>query len=200
MWGTLQAEVDDRVAGAKHQAQKAEGVFHEKPGVHWLDHRVVLVTQSCPTLGSLMAWSPPGSSVHRILRVRILEWVVISFSRGSSWPRDQTQVSLETESLLSEPPGKHHVKGNAQTFLRRLVTLAFSSTQSNLPPKYLQFGYSPVRTSFSCHSVSPYNIVLSGFRTMWLARGKHALSDWPITGGHRHYQIGVGMATTTGDQ
>ena len=37
--------------------------------------------------------SPPGSSVHGILQARILEWVAISFSRGSSRPRDQTQVS-----------------------------------------------------------------------------------------------------------
>ena len=37
--------------------------------------------------------SPPGSSVHGILQARILEWVVISFSRGSSQPRDWTQVS-----------------------------------------------------------------------------------------------------------
>ena len=37
--------------------------------------------------------SPPGSSVHGILQARVLEWVVIHFSRGSSWPRDQTPVS-----------------------------------------------------------------------------------------------------------
>ena len=37
--------------------------------------------------------SPPSSSVHGILQARILEWVAISFTRGSSWPRDQTQVS-----------------------------------------------------------------------------------------------------------
>ena len=49
--------------------------------------------QSCPTLCDPMDCSPPGSSVHEILQARILEWVVISFSRGSSWPRDQTQVS-----------------------------------------------------------------------------------------------------------
>ena len=40
-----------------------------------------------------MDWSLPGSSVHGILQARILEWVVILFSRGSSQPRDQTQVS-----------------------------------------------------------------------------------------------------------
>ena len=38
--------------------------------------------------------SPPGSSVHEILQARILDWVAISFSRGSSRPRDWTQVSL----------------------------------------------------------------------------------------------------------
>ena len=38
-------------------------------------------------------FSPPGSSVHGILQARILEWVVISFSRGSSWPRYQTRIS-----------------------------------------------------------------------------------------------------------
>ena len=37
--------------------------------------------------------SPPSSSVHGILQARILEWVAISFSRGSSWSRDRTQVS-----------------------------------------------------------------------------------------------------------
>ena len=40
-----------------------------------------------------MDYSPPGSSVHGILQARILEWVAISFSRGSSRPRDRTQVS-----------------------------------------------------------------------------------------------------------
>ena len=40
-----------------------------------------------------MDCSPPGSSVHRILQAKILEWVAISSSRGSSWPRDWTWVS-----------------------------------------------------------------------------------------------------------
>ena len=51
------------------------------------------VAQSCPTLCNPMDCSPPGSSVHGILQARILEWVAISFSRRSSWPRDRTQVS-----------------------------------------------------------------------------------------------------------
>ena len=49
--------------------------------------------QSCLTLGDPMDCSPPGSSVHGILQVRILEWVAISSSRGSSRPRDRTRVT-----------------------------------------------------------------------------------------------------------
>ena len=50
----------------------------------------VLCAQACPTL-----WlcSLPGFSVHGIFQARILQWVTISSSRGSSWPRDQTWVS-----------------------------------------------------------------------------------------------------------
>ena len=51
------------------------------------------VAQSSPSLCDPMDCSPPCSSVHGILQARILEWVAISFSRGSSWPRDGTQVS-----------------------------------------------------------------------------------------------------------
>ena len=51
------------------------------------------VAQLCPTLCDPMDCSPPGSSIHGIFQARILEWVAISFSRGSSRPRDQTQVS-----------------------------------------------------------------------------------------------------------
>ena len=51
----------------------------------------VLVTQLC--LCDPMDRSPPGSSVHGILQARILEWVVILFSRGFSKPRDQIRVS-----------------------------------------------------------------------------------------------------------
>ena len=52
-----------------------------------------LVAQSCPTLRDLMDCSPPGFSVHGVLQARILEWVAVPFSRGSSQPRDRTQVS-----------------------------------------------------------------------------------------------------------
>ena len=49
----------------------------------------------------------PGSSIHRISQARILEWVAMSFSRGSSWPRDQIWVSFIAGGFFTTvPPGK----------------------------------------------------------------------------------------------
>ena len=48
-----------------------------------------LVTQLCPIVIDPVDCSQPGSSVHGILQARILQWVSIPFSKGSSWPRDQ---------------------------------------------------------------------------------------------------------------
>ena len=67
----------------------------------------VLVAQSCLTLCNLVDGSLPGSSVHGILKARIVEWVAISFSRGSSQSRDRTQFpALQADCLPSESPGK----------------------------------------------------------------------------------------------
>ena len=52
-----------------------------------------LVTQSCPTLCNPMECSPPSFSVHGILQTRVLEWVAMPSSRGSSQTRGWTQVS-----------------------------------------------------------------------------------------------------------
>ena len=49
--------------------------------------------QLCPTLCNTMDQSLPSTSAHAILQARILEWVAIPFSRGSSWPRDRIHVS-----------------------------------------------------------------------------------------------------------
>ena len=56
-------------------------------------NRMCVCTQSCLTLCQPMECNPPGSLVHGISQARILEWVAISFSSGSSWPRDRTLVS-----------------------------------------------------------------------------------------------------------
>ena len=59
----------------------------------WIRVQTHAHTQSCPTLCDPMDCSPPGFSVHGILQARVLEWVAISFSRGSSQPKDQTHIS-----------------------------------------------------------------------------------------------------------
>ena len=59
-----------------------------------------LVAESCPTLCDPMDYSLPISSVLGIFQARILEWVAISCSRGSSPPRDQTHVSCIGRQIL----------------------------------------------------------------------------------------------------
>ena len=71
-----------------------------------------------------MDCSPPGSSVHRILRAKILEWVAILFSRGSSWPRNRSRVS--------------HIEGRFFTLWAtrealQYVPWHFSSSGSSIP-------------------------------------------------------------------
>ena len=73
----------------------------------------MLVAQSCPTLCNPMDCSLIGSSVHGILQAIVLEWIAISFSRGSSQPRTRTRVSHIVDfthivALPSEPPGIEH--------------------------------------------------------------------------------------------
>ena len=61
----------------------------------------VLAAQLCLTLWDPMNYSPPGSSVCGILQARILDWVAIPFSRGSSGPRDWTRVSCIVGSFFT---------------------------------------------------------------------------------------------------
>ena len=103
----------------------------------------VSITQSYPTLYTPMDCCLPGFSVHGIHQVRILEWVAIPFSRGSSQLRDQTQVSCSqfaaaaaAKSLQScltlcdpidgSPPGSP-VPGILQGRTLEWVAISFSS-------------------------------------------------------------------------
>ena len=61
---------------------------------------VVLVTKFCQLFRDYMDYSPPSSSVHGISQARILEWVAIYFSRGSSQPKDQTCISFISKWIL----------------------------------------------------------------------------------------------------
>ena len=102
------------LAGNEHLPPCYQCRQHGKPGLqppsinnkrihcHHLYEFKVKVTQSCPNLCNRMDYT-----IHGILQARILEWVAIPFSRGSSQPRDQTQVS-HVVGIFSpaEPPGK----------------------------------------------------------------------------------------------
>ena len=92
--------------------------------------------QSCLILFDPLDCSPPGSSVQGIFQARILERVAISYSRGSSWPRDQTRASctscLAGGFFTSKPPGKPNMtimnpvcrvglqKAHIKTWVRRM--------------------------------------------------------------------------------
>ena len=74
------------------QTMGIEGTFLNTVNTIY-DRKESEVAQSCPTLWDPVDYSLTGSSVHGILKARVLEWVAIFFSRGSSQPRDQTRVS-----------------------------------------------------------------------------------------------------------
>ena len=67
------------------------------------------VAQSCLTLCDPVDCSISGSSVHGIFKASVVEWIAISSSRGSSWPRVWTHVSLAGRFFTTEPPGKPKV-------------------------------------------------------------------------------------------
>ena len=113
-----------RIPGTGHPGglPSMDGVAQSRTRLKWLSSKTVKadlqmvtasrvknwseVAQSCLTLCDPMDSSPPGSTIHGIFQARILEWAAISFSRGSSQPRDGTCVSCITDTLPSEPPEK----------------------------------------------------------------------------------------------
>ena len=83
-------------------------VVSANPTSVWSYAFVCVCAQLGPTLHDPMHCSPPGSSVHGVSQARILEWVAMLSSRGSSRPRDQTFLSCtgRHDSLPLAPPGK----------------------------------------------------------------------------------------------
>ena len=78
---------------ATHSSILAWRIPMERGAWHATVYQFSSVTQLCPTLCDPMDYSLPGSSALGILQARILEWVAISLSRGSSQFRNRTQVS-----------------------------------------------------------------------------------------------------------
>ena len=104
--------------GLPHCRQILHHLSHQRsPKVSWhhsyLPRHTNTVSESvspsvmCNSLQP-MDCSPPVSSVHGIIQARILEWVVVPSSRGSSWPGDRTHVSC-TGFFTTDPPGNTNV-------------------------------------------------------------------------------------------
>ena len=91
------------------------------------------VAQSCLILCDPMDCSLPGSSVHGIFQAIVLEWVAISFSRGSSWPRDRTRVSCIVD--------------------RRFTVWATGEVPYKLKTQSIQFSHSVVSDSLRSHGL-----------------------------------------------
>ena len=77
--------------GLKGQSRREKNVIYTHN-----NKLIMKVTQSCPTLCDSMNYT-----IHGLLQARILEWVAISYSRESSQPRDQTQVSCIAGGLFT---------------------------------------------------------------------------------------------------
>ena len=117
-----------------------------------------------------MDCSPPGSSVHGILQARTLEWVAISFSRGSSWPRDQTCISWFSCTaggfFTTEPPGKPGFCCYSPQILWQLETQPFSENiqwrKDNLLNKWFWKNWSTTcKTMKLEHFIKPYTKINS---------------------------------------
>ena len=94
----------------------------------FLNWKKVQVVQSGPTLCDHMDYI-----VHGILQARILKWVAFPFSRGSSWPRDQTQVLRIAGRLFnSKPPGKPNMPSPPSPNIRQVNRLKFLHSHTNM--------------------------------------------------------------------
>ena len=128
--------------------------------------------QLCPTLCYPMDCGPLGSSVHEILQARRLEWIAVPSSRGSSWSRDWTHVSLhllcwQAGSLPLVPPGKSwHAADALYIFAEWMKVKCESESVSHtvmsdslwrhelLPARLLcPWNYPGKNTGVGCHSL-----------------------------------------------
>ena len=97
-WGCKESDMTERLSQTQKEnmgSLELENSLCYSGGPCWLSvlYVKVLVAHLCLTLCDPMNCSPPGSSVHGFSQARILEWVAIPFSRGSSWHRDWTWLS-----------------------------------------------------------------------------------------------------------
>ena len=125
------------------------------------------VAQSCPTLCNPMDCSLPGFSVHGIFQARVLEWAAISFSRGSSQPRDQTLVSCIASRRFTVwatrevSPAQSNYKWHFLHWALFSVLLWWGSGHDVLPVS--QSSFSQIKNSW----LGFFRITLLVFKEIW---------------------------------
>ena len=131
-----------------------------------------------------MHCSSPGSSVHGISQARILEWVAISFSRGSSQPRDQTHIPcLASWFFTTEPPGKplshllHFVWHTLGPFITLQMTQFHSSTYSIIHMYHIFFILSIFYHTYVPYLLYPVNGHLGSFNVLAIVNSA-AMKHW----------------------
>ena len=167
----------------RHSFQPEGFLWYESFSSHVVCEVKVSVAQACSFLCDPVDYSPPDSSVHAILQARILEWVAVPFSRGSSQPRDPTRFpTLQVDSLPSEP----------------LVQFSHSVMSGSLWPHGLQHTriscLSPTPRAYSdscpscrwCHpTILSSGIPFSSCPQSFPASGSFAMSQFFASGGQR---------------
>ena len=111
---------------------------------------VSLVAKSCLTLWNPMDCSLPSSSVHGISQSGILKWVTVSFSRGSSLPKDQTGISWIGRWILYHWATREYMYIYGQGYMY-IYLLLFK----------ILFPYRPLQSieySSLCYTVGPYSL------------------------------------------
>ena len=100
---------------------------------HFREKKVkVLVPQSHPTVCDLMDCRLPGSSLHGIFQGRILEWVDISFFRGSSQPRDQTWVPCIRDRFFIISATNYGTNDPVQGYRQNTCNSVFNSMRNKM--------------------------------------------------------------------
>ena len=132
-----------------------KALFVRTEGFGFLFLCIVLVLQLCPILWDPMDYSSTGSSVHGISQARIVKWVAIPFSRGSSWPRDRTWVSCIT--------GRFFTIWAIREFLHVIFMLNSTTMTPWNPGLSHFFFFGGVGLSHFCHSHTPFSLTWKFF-------------------------------------
>ena len=115
------------------------------------------VAQLCPTLCYPMEYGIPGSTVHGILQARILEWAAISFSRGSSQPRDRTWVFCIADRRFTVWATRVILLIEEKLITKKVRKLSYVSTTSDSIHEHSTMPFTRIlRVDAGCWELSRY--------------------------------------------